>query len=156
MLVCKFKIQRHSSLHCFLWCKGNVYRQVLSDVRARQCEKLLVVVNNFVDACQTFIARGLEVQPPGLDARVVPNHPHRKDKTESGVLTPQACEIPNIKSLARKSHPRIADDQGPVIVIQHPSQVRSRCLPRWVYSKELPKNYLYKRCRSSRRLIKGN
>src|ERR1044072_2021303 len=145
MLESQFKIESQSAFHRLIYPENDVLRQVVSQLLDPHRDFILIRLHNLFDMRDAFVTRAREVDLAYAQDGLVARHPHRKNEPETGVFLPETRHVPNVQSLSRKRHARIADDQGRIVFLQHLFEVWRARGPFRLALKKFSKDHFHER-----------
>src|ERR1051326_1165120 len=153
VLACEAEEEFESRAHLLVKLEADVLAQVADEFRARSSEFTRASGGDLFGACESFVARGGEVNLRDSPGRALARHPHREDEAEAGVLAPERRHVVNAEALAREGHRRVADDERGVVRGQHLFEIRRRLFEPRRATQELPEDDLDERGGSPRRSV---
>src|SRR5437667_11144 len=110
MLVRQLEVEVQTSTHFPIERKADVFVQVTSQLSASQAKHRLIERDNIFTSLKTLVTSAGEINPAGCGRGFVAHHPHRKNKSQPGMFSPQRGHIEYAQACARKGHRRIAND----------------------------------------------
>src|SRR5712691_1758578 len=157
VFVRQLVIEIQTRLHVNVHVKANVLVEISLQLSARQTKQRLIKVDDLFGSHQAFVAGGPEIDLAISGRSIVANHPQRKDKAESRVLSPEGGHIEDAQvTLTGESHRWITDYQCGVILAQHLFEVGCIAPPLRFKTEKLPKDDSDQSGRGARRLIESN